>query len=611
MSSRFSKRFPRLILFVLLSTLLIGHFTSPLTAAPTATFAVDRTDDNAAATACTAAANDCSLRGAITAANSAGSADTITLPAGTYTLSIAGTLEDANATGDLDILDSVTIQGVSENTVIINGNGIDRVFDIVPFGSGTRNVSFIDVTIQNGTAPSAVGQGGGAIAFRTAAGQNGVANVTLEETRILNNSATSVNGGGIFMARGGTAPSNPILTINTSTIAGNSTANSGGGIACTSCTINITNSTISGNSANVNGAGGNLGGGGILILGNTASVSLTHTTVSGNQTNASGGGVQLAIATAAISLDFVTIANNRSDADNDGSGNGGGIFNNGGTFNIRNTIVGDNIDGSGTSNPDCAGTITSQNYNLIENTTGCTIGGTTTNNIIGAPGINALANNGGPTIPAPQTHSVQAASVVRNHIPSGTNGCVGGTTLDERGAIRAGGTATTGESGCEIGAYEFNSSPLAVMLALFEANRLPDGVAVTWETASEVDNIGFHLWRGENATEPTVRLNSELIPSQSPGGGQGAAYEWLDHTAQTGTSYFYWLDAVDVNGNPTRFGPVSVENSPTAITMTTFEVGQSIGLAWLPAMLIAGLVGVGILRRMTKGKAVTTTPGQN
>ncbi|MBL8093191.1 MAG: CSLREA domain-containing protein, partial [Anaerolineales bacterium] len=59
---------------------------------------------------------DCSLREAIVAANTntavdacpAGSgADTITLPAGTFTLSLAGINENAAATGDLDIVDDL------------------------------------------------------------------------------------------------------------------------------------------------------------------------------------------------------------------------------------------------------------------------------------------------------------------------------------------------------------------------------------------------------------------------------------------------------------------------------------------------------------------------
>jgi hypothetical protein len=48
------------------------------------TFTVDRTDDVAAASACQdATPNDCSLRGAIRAANMTSGADTIMLPAGT------------------------------------------------------------------------------------------------------------------------------------------------------------------------------------------------------------------------------------------------------------------------------------------------------------------------------------------------------------------------------------------------------------------------------------------------------------------------------------------------------------------------------------------------
>src|SRR5687768_11714006 len=82
-----------------------------------AAFDVDRTDDSAAFTACTAAPNDCSLRGAIIAANaSAADPVTINLQSGTtYNLTLANaTQENAAATGDLDItasLRTVTIVG--------------------------------------------------------------------------------------------------------------------------------------------------------------------------------------------------------------------------------------------------------------------------------------------------------------------------------------------------------------------------------------------------------------------------------------------------------------------------------------------------------------------
>src|SRR3989344_6403271 len=74
---------------------------------------------------------DCSLREAIGAANALPGADVITLPAGTYTLSIAGTGEDLNATGDLDITGDLTINGAGDTT-IIDGAAIDRVLTVFP-----------------------------------------------------------------------------------------------------------------------------------------------------------------------------------------------------------------------------------------------------------------------------------------------------------------------------------------------------------------------------------------------------------------------------------------------------------------------------------------------
>src|SRR5438874_11845169 len=51
------------------------------------------------------------LRAAIMEANALGGASTIVLPAGSYTLSLSGPNEDAAATGDLDILAPITVQG--------------------------------------------------------------------------------------------------------------------------------------------------------------------------------------------------------------------------------------------------------------------------------------------------------------------------------------------------------------------------------------------------------------------------------------------------------------------------------------------------------------------
>src|SRR5438046_1414468 len=62
--------------------------------------------------------NNANLNADVVAVGAYG-ADTITLPAGTYTLAIAGAGEDAAATGDLDITGSLTINGAGAATTII------------------------------------------------------------------------------------------------------------------------------------------------------------------------------------------------------------------------------------------------------------------------------------------------------------------------------------------------------------------------------------------------------------------------------------------------------------------------------------------------------------
>ena len=52
-----------------------------------------------------------SLRSAIMAADAKGGSNKIIVPAGTFTLTIAGAGEDAGATGDLDITGNLTHQG--------------------------------------------------------------------------------------------------------------------------------------------------------------------------------------------------------------------------------------------------------------------------------------------------------------------------------------------------------------------------------------------------------------------------------------------------------------------------------------------------------------------
>lgn len=231
---------------------------------------------------------NCSLRESFQSANTdtavdaclAGSGtDTIILSAGTYTLSLIGAGEDANATGDLDINSNLTISGAGATSTTIDGGAIDRVFEV---HLGTT-VQVNGVTIQNG---SIAGFGGGIFNRGT---------MTIDQSSIDDNETTGTNlsggGGGIF--------NQGTMTITKSTVSNNTSQGRGAGIYNLDLTLNITNSTISTNTG-LNGAG---------IFNRFGTVQLSNSTV----------------------------------ANNTATDNGGGIWNFGGIMRLAKTIVGNNM----------------------------------------------------------------------------------------------------------------------------------------------------------------------------------------------------------------------------------------------------------------------------
>ena len=103
----------------------------PVLASPTATIPleVDTTLDSneVAYQACSTADGDCSLRGAISVANAdPGNDYAITLPEGTFAFSLAGSGEDNNATGDLDLSGNITLNGAGAMSTTIDANQRDR-----------------------------------------------------------------------------------------------------------------------------------------------------------------------------------------------------------------------------------------------------------------------------------------------------------------------------------------------------------------------------------------------------------------------------------------------------------------------------------------------------
>jgi hypothetical protein len=130
-------------------------------------------------------------------------------------------------------------------------------------------------------------------------------------------------------------------------------------------------------------------------------------------------------------------------------------------------------------------------------------------------------------------------------------------------------------------------SALAIHLSDFRAEAQADGVLVAWETASELGNQGFNLYR--SATPGSVGDLMTFVPSQAPGSSQGASYVWQDTDIVAGHTYWYWLEDVDLGGATTLHGPVSATvYDPTAVTMESLSVGhQPAGRfpRWLQALV--------------------------
>lgn len=103
------------------------------------------------------------------------------------------------------------------------------------------------------------------------------------------------------------------------------------------------------------------------------------------------------------------------------------------------------------------------------------------------------------------------------------------------------------------------SNPTAVDLIFFDAESVPEGVKVSWETATETDNLGFNLYRADSLASEKVQLNDTLIlPNVPPGSPFGATYEFVDTGATAFQTYFYWLEDIDTSGEITLHGPVGV-----------------------------------------------------
>ena len=508
-------------------------------------FTVDSTSDAIDSlpgdSTCATTSGDCTLRAAIMESNALGFGHAIILPAGTYTLSIAGDMEDLAATGDLDVINDLIITGAGPSLSIIDGAEIDRVFD-VPAGS-SASLSISGVTIQNGRADnpdengggvSIVGdsfldltnvilksnyaEGGGGAVYSSGAGTS-ISKSTLSMNRSIDDggavhsccggsmsivySTLEMNiseslGGGLFRCCG----SGDTATVIASTISGNIADNLGGGVyTCCGGNLTLSWTTVSDNTANNEGGGmysccggaidmqsstfsGNKGStGGGIRHGEGAMLVGTNCTISGNIATADGGGLR-SQSGADTYLTNVTIYDNTA-ATAGGISLGANIGDD--TF-LANTIIGANTP------DDCAGddVLTSLGTNLDSDTT-CMLAGI--GDISGSdPVLGTLSDNGSKTL----THLPLSGSPV---VDTGNNAYC--PDLDQRDLSRPNDGNNDGTSTCDIGAVEqfldCNSNDVLDVVDIgngtsadCDADGVPDECQSEAELADCLVNDEFH-----------------------------------------------------------------------------------------------------------------------
>jgi immunoglobulin I-set domain protein len=513
--------------------------TAPTNAALPPMFAsitVDRTDDAAAASACTAAANDCSLRGAVTFANS-NPGTTIVVPAGTYQLNIAGTGEGFtgnNGIGDLDIRGNNTIiSGAGAATTIIQQTQPnDRVIEVNPFLDANFTTTISDVTISGGHETTGIGGGGiisgsidnsltvtncvfsgnSATGLGTIGG-GGIAhtggNLTISGTTFSNNS-TSASGGGVSYSAGdplGRTPSSGTLSVSGSTLSSNiaSSAAGGGGALdlydsnLSTGTYNVNTSTLSGNSA-PNGSGG-------AIIVESGPLTATTSALTGNSASNAGGAV---FAAGSASVTFSRLVGNLA-------ANGRTLFKAGPAFSADDNWWGIN---TGPSASDLGGGITPASYLQLR--------------ISASP--NELCSGG--------TSAISADIKQRN----------------------VGSPLTTELNGLPTFTAVFN----ATLGTISGATNFVNGAATATYTAGGSPGSGSVDVTADNETESatiTISTNQTTDPPDQTV-CEGATVTFTTSASGPGTITFVWKKGATVLNNGDLGGRVTITNSTNTSTLS-------------------------------------------
>ncbi|MBC8231402.1 hypothetical protein H8E77_17760, partial [bacterium] len=112
---------------------------------------------------------------------------------------------------------------------------------------------------------------------------------------------------------------------------------------------------------------------------------------------------------------------------------------------------------------------------------------------------------------------------------------------------------------------------LPVSMSAFTVASADEGVMVKWRTESELNNLGFDVYRSERLDGTFAKVNQSRIPGAGTD-GTPHSYQFTDESVEVGKTYYYYLEDISYSG---------VRNRSHIIQVTVDATGKLkvIGLA--------------------------------
>jgi hypothetical protein len=95
-----------------------------------------------------------------------------------------------------------------------------------------------------------------------------------------------------------------------------------------------------------------------------------------------------------------------------------------------------------------------------------------------------------------------------------------------------------------------------IELSSFTAYPSDGLVVIEWVTESEIENVGFNLYRSSTRDGEYIQINDSMVLAEGSS-LEGAAYQFFDEDVQNRKTYYYKLEDIDIYGVSTFHGSVS------------------------------------------------------